>query len=118
MVEKHMLPAMDLDGNQKMDWFFNEYVYGTELPAYGFESSWDDKMNLKIKLTQSNVSPNFKMTVPIYMELADGRVVRLGSLPVVGNNSNEQVVPLGNALKDKPKRVMINYYYDVLAGAQ
>jgi hypothetical protein len=28
---------MDLDGNQKMDWFFNQYVYGTDLPTYHFE---------------------------------------------------------------------------------
>src|SRR5438034_10677947 len=29
MVEKHMTQEMDLEGNHKMDWFFNEYVYGT-----------------------------------------------------------------------------------------
>ena len=34
MVEKHMTPEMDLDGNHRMDWFFNEYVYGTALPSY------------------------------------------------------------------------------------
>jgi hypothetical protein len=38
MVEKHMTPGMDLDHNHKMDWFFNEYVYGTDLPQYHFES--------------------------------------------------------------------------------
>ena len=32
VVEKHMTAGMDLDGNHKMDWFFNEYVYGTQLP--------------------------------------------------------------------------------------
>src|SRR5208283_2458840 len=31
MVEKHITPEMDLEGDQKMDWFFNEYVYGTAL---------------------------------------------------------------------------------------
>src|SRR4029077_19305541 len=34
MVEKHMPREMDADGNQKMDWFFNEYVYGMQLPSY------------------------------------------------------------------------------------
>ncbi len=38
IVEKHMSPAMDLDRNHRMDWFFNEYVYGTDLPNYHFES--------------------------------------------------------------------------------
>lgn len=35
-VEKHMLPAMDLDKNGRMDWFFNQWVYGIEVPAYRF----------------------------------------------------------------------------------
>ncbi len=42
MVEKHMTPGMDLDRNHKMDWFFNEYVYGTELPVYHFEGQTTD----------------------------------------------------------------------------
>jgi len=37
IVEKHMSPGMDLEGNHRMDWFFREYVYGTDLPAYHFE---------------------------------------------------------------------------------
>src|SRR5438034_8458411 len=110
-----MTQQMDLDGNHKMDWFFNEYVYGTEMPAYSFDQSFDDKMNLKFKLTQSNVAPNFKMLVPVYIELANGNIVRLGAMPITGNNSTEQVVPLANAVKERPRRALINYYYDVLA---
>ncbi len=34
IVEKHMTKSMDLDGDHKMDWFFNEYVYGTGIPRY------------------------------------------------------------------------------------
>ena len=41
MVEKHMTRDMDLEGNQKMDWFFNEYVYGTQLPAYKLDYSFE-----------------------------------------------------------------------------
>jgi Peptidase family M1 domain len=33
MIEKHMTPDMDLDGNHRLDWFFNEYVYGTAIPT-------------------------------------------------------------------------------------
>ena len=29
VVEKHMTKRMDLDGNGKMDWFFDQWVYGT-----------------------------------------------------------------------------------------
>ena len=28
VVEKHLTPMMDLDKNGRMDWFFNQYVYG------------------------------------------------------------------------------------------
>ncbi|MGH9541558.1 MAG: hypothetical protein ACRD2H_06715 [Terriglobales bacterium] len=31
-----MTPQMDLDGNHRMDWFFNEYVYGTGAPRVHF----------------------------------------------------------------------------------
>jgi hypothetical protein len=117
-VEKYMNDAMDLTGDHKMDWFFNEYVYGTALPAYNFESSLTDGPNgstvLKFKITQSKVSDNFDMVVPVYLELADGRQVRLGSLSMHGNQAVEKEVNLGQ-LKTKPKRAVFNSNYDVLA---
>ena len=39
IVEKHMTRGMDLDGNHKMDWFFNQYVYGMGEPQYSFHAS-------------------------------------------------------------------------------
>jgi hypothetical protein len=41
VLEKYMSPDIDLAGNHKMDWFFNEYVYGTDYPTYRFEHSFD-----------------------------------------------------------------------------
>ncbi|HWP45441.1 MAG TPA: hypothetical protein VNO14_19535 [Blastocatellia bacterium] len=65
---------------------------------------------LAARVTQSNVDDNFKMRVPIYLDF-DGRVVRLGTVVVVGNSSTEEFkVPLPR----KPKRVMLCYYEDVL----
>jgi hypothetical protein len=115
MVEKHMTPLMDLDHNKKMDWFFNDYVYGTELPSYSFDYSIDNNMNLSFKLTQSNVSPEFKMLVPVYLELVNGQFVKLGTLPITGNKTLEQTVALEKMMKERPKRALINYYNDVLA---
>jgi len=37
IIEKHITPAMNVDHTGKMDWFFNEYVYGTEMPSYRFD---------------------------------------------------------------------------------
>ena len=118
IVEKHITRDMDLEGNQKMDWFFNEYVFGTQLPSYKFESSFDTGADgdvvLNMKLTQSNVDEHFRMTVPIYLELADGNMFFLGRARVSGNTSIEQKVPL-KGLKTKPRRAVVNYYDDVLA---
>ena len=92
MVEKHMSAEMDLQGNHKMDWFFREYVYGTALPSYSFESSFGKSRSgdvmLKFKVTQSGVDKNFGMPVPIYLELANGSIVRLGSVTLVGESDD------------------------------
>ncbi len=120
MVEKHMTREMDLEGNQKMDWFFNEYVYGTQLPAYKLDSSFDTGADgnvvFSFKVTQSNVKDDFHMLVPIYLDLADGGMLFLGRAKLTGNNSVEQKVPL-KGLKAKPRRAVLNYYDDVLASS-
>jgi hypothetical protein len=118
IVEKHMTRQMDLEGNQKMDWFFNEYVYGTQLPTYRLDSSFDTDASgtvvFNMKLTQSGVDDKFRMLVPIYLEMDDGRLFGLGRATIKGNSSVEDKVPL-NGLKTKPKRAVVNYYDDVLA---
>lgn len=119
VVEKHMTPAMDVQHNHKMDWFFNEYVYGTDYPAYKFEHSFttdaDGATVLNFKLTQSHVSDNFVMLVPVYMEVEKGQVGRLGRIMIRGNSTLEQHLRLGNL---KPKRAMIAYLDDVLGSVE
>jgi hypothetical protein len=116
IVEKHMKPGMDLAGNKRMDWFFNQWVYGTEVPRYKFEYSLtpesDGKVTLTGTLTQSDVSPGFMMPVPVYLELDGGRIFRLGEIKIMGNTTTD---PFQVKLPQKPKRVMINYHRDILA---
>jgi hypothetical protein len=118
MLEKHMNAEMDLDGNHKMDWFFDDYVNGTQLPAYkldySFGKSPEGDVLFGFKVAQSNVDESFRMLVPIYVELADGKTVFLGRARLKGNSSVEQKVPL-RGLKEAPKRALLNYYNDVLA---
>jgi aminopeptidase N len=120
VMEKHMTPEMDLEGNHKMDWFFNEYVYGTQLPNYKLDSSFDTgadgSVTFNMKLTQSNVDEHFRMLIPVYLEMADGKIAFLGRARLSGNTTAEQKVPL-KGLKEKPRRALINYYDDVLASA-
>jgi hypothetical protein len=120
MIEKHMTPEMDLEGNHRMDWFFNEYVYGTGIPTYKIDSSFetgaDGTIQFNFKVSQSNVDEKFRMLVPVYLELADGNIFFLGRARLAGNTAVEQKVPL-KGLKAQPRRAMINYYDDVLATA-
>jgi Peptidase family M1 domain len=117
VVEKHMSPAMDLDGNHRMDWFFNEYVYGTDLPAYHFEGVAQpsgDGWSLHFKLTQSGVGAKFENLIPIYLEMEDGKFMKAGLMPIMGSTTSEQTFQLPK-LQSRIKRVIINYYYDVLS---
>lgn len=115
IVEKHMTPAMDIDKNGRMDWFFNEWVYGTDVPAYQMDytiqPSGDGKAVVNVKVTQSNVSNDFVMLVPIYADYGKGWT-RLGSAMIPGNKS----VDLNNIkLPQVPKRLALAVLNDVLA---
>jgi len=117
-VEKHMTVDMQRIGDGKMDWFFDEYVYGTALPRYKLESNFekgaDGDVVFSFKISQSEVDDKFRMLVPIYLELADGKTAFLGRARLTGNSSTEAKIPL-KGLKDLPRRAMLNYYDDVLA---
>jgi aminopeptidase N len=112
-VEKHVTPAMNMLMNGKMDWFFLNWVYNTDIPRYALEYSLKDENGQTLlvgKLAQSDVSPGFAMRVPLYVEF-EGRPVFAGSFPIVGNTTREVRV----LLPKKPKRVLLNYRYDVLS---
>ena len=113
IVEKHLTRGMDLDGNHKMDWFFNQYVYGTGIPQYSFrasvEATSDGKTHIKGELIRSGVPDTWKDAVPLYAHMGD-KTVRLGTLGVT--HSSE---PVDITLAGKVDRVSINDYEDLLA---
>jgi hypothetical protein len=113
-VEKHMKPSLDAEGNQKMDWFFRDWVYGMDLPRYHLDYSVmplaDGKVLFTGKITQSGVSDGFIMRVPLYFDF-DGHPVRAGSATLRGNSSTDIKV----TLPKKPKHVLLNANHDVLA---
>ena len=106
IVEKHM--------GQPMDWFFNEYVYGTEIPSYDFQynlqPTGDGKSTLQISLTQSGVSDQFQMRMPVYVTMGK-RVVRLGVITVKGSTTAKSQVTLPMV----PDHVSLDEFHDVLA---
>jgi aminopeptidase N len=112
IVEKHITKDMDLTHNGKMDWFFNEYVYGTEMPSYRFDYQLNGD-TLSGKITQSGVSENFGMLVPLYADFGKGWI-RQGSATMIGN----QTLDITNLkLPTAPKKVAICALNDVLAAS-
>jgi aminopeptidase N len=115
IVEKHMPRTMDLDHNGKLDWFFNEWVYGTALPHYVVESNViteGGSNQLHFKVTQSGVTDSFKMLVPLYLEMKDGKILRVATVSLTGNSFVEKTVSLPPTMQ--AKRALLNAYEDVL----
>ncbi|HVT59775.1 MAG TPA: M1 family aminopeptidase [Thermoanaerobaculia bacterium] len=117
VVERHMVPAMNATGNSKMDWFFNQWVYGTEVPRYeadlSLEPQGGDQVRIKGKITQEGVSSEFRALLPIYLEFSQGERARVALLPLVGTTT----VPIDAVVKPpkKPRRALINARSEVLA---
>ena len=114
VAEKHMSKAMDLDGNHKLDWFFGEWVYGTQVPHYEFayqlSPAAGGKTKLHLSITQSLVDNRFKMLVPVFADMGKG-MTRLGQLPVAGNASRELDVDLPM----QPKKLVLDPYKEILS---
>ncbi len=115
MVEKHMRPDMSLDGAGNMDWFFQEWVYGTEVPSYRLEYTLGEaeggKTLLTLKVSQQDVGASFRMRVPIYLDY-DGHLARLGTVPMMGSSTSDA---LKITLAKRPRRVLLNGNNDILA---
>ena len=113
VVEKHMTRGMDLDGNHRMDWFFNQYVYGTGIPQYSWhytaEATPDGKTHLKGTLTRTGVSEDWKDAVPVYAHAAD-KVYRLGTIAATAANT-----PVDIMLPGKFDKLTISDNEDMLA---
>jgi hypothetical protein len=113
IVEKHMTHGMDLDGNHKMDWFFNQYVYGTGEAQYSFhattEATSDGKTHIKGEITRAGVADTWKDAVPLYAHIGD-KTVKMGLISVT--HASE---PFDFAIPGKIDRVSINDYEDLLA---
>jgi len=88
--------------------------YGTEVPRYRLDYSLAEengKTVLKFTIEQGDVSPGFKMIVPLYADF-DGKPRQLAQIRLVGSSTTKDLrIPLPR----RPKRVMLNAEHDVLA---
>ena len=116
IVERHMVPAMNATGNGKMDWFFNQWVYGAEVPRYVVDLKVDaagEETRIHGTLRQEGVAKDFRALVPIYVEFGKNETARVGMVPMVGEAS----VPVDVKLKlpRKPRKALLNVHGEVLA---
>jgi hypothetical protein len=104
---------MDFGGNHRLDWFFREWVYGTQIPHYHFEyqitPAENGKFKLHMSLSQSEVDDDFAMLVPIYADFGKGWI-RIGQLGVVGSTTRtaDALIPAA------AKKVAANEYKEIL----
>ncbi|MGH9487516.1 MAG: M1 family metallopeptidase [Terriglobales bacterium] len=111
IVEKHMTPAMDVDGNHTMNWFFDKFVYGTGIPHLRFHASWAaDGAHTKLTITIDNPG-GWRGLLPVYMW--QGKKYLRGQIKVV---APREVIPI--PLGFTPTRVIANQFLDMLVDVQ
>ena len=117
IVEKHMVPAMNATRDGRMDWFFGQWVHGTEIPRYRqqlkLSAAGKDTWRIQGTVSQEEVSAEFRALLPLYVEFDKGGLHRVGVLPFVGPATREIDVQV--TLPKKPKRALFNARHDVLA---
>jgi aminopeptidase N len=103
--------TVELALGQNMDWFFNEWVYGTAIPTYTF--SWTAARDsagtvAHLRVRQSDVPSDFAMYVPVLIKLDAGDV--LIRILVRGDTTNTTV-----RLPAEPVSMQLNPLESVLA---
>jgi aminopeptidase N len=113
IAEKHMTPGMDLDRNHKLDWFFNQYVYGTGIPHYEFHADVGDAGNGKWKLTgtlkRTGVPDSWMDLVPLFVQ-HNGQSIQLGFITAA-----KPEMQFTTTLSFNPGKVQININEELLA---
>jgi aminopeptidase N len=105
IVDKHF--------GEDMSWFFNQYIYGTEIPFYKFAYKYEETENGKFLVTcrvdQEQVPDNFKMYVPVLIKLDGDRFARV-RVSIEGKQSVFNL-PL---LPEEPEEIIFNDLNGVL----
>lgn len=116
VVERHLTQSLSIMKNGKLDWFFQQWVYGTTVPKITQKIDVSDagggKYKIEGSVTQADVPENFISVVPIYAVFDKGAWARLGSVTLIGNKSEPVTVEM--AMPRKPTKIVANLLHDVL----
>jgi hypothetical protein len=115
IAEKHIVPTLNATGDGKLDWFFRQWVDGTEMPKLVHDLKVEkdgDGYRVRGSLHQEGVDDQFRILVPVYVEFVKGEPARIAVIPLLGATPRE--VDLHVALPQKPKRMALNLHHEVL----
>jgi len=94
-------------------WFFDQWVYGAEIPSYVWDYDLVAGENggsvLRLSVEQSGVSEGFRMAVPVRMEFGENRSAEV--LVMIGKPEQTIEIPL----PERPKKVVFNPDRAILA---
>jgi len=97
----------------ELDWFFDQWVYGTEIPEYKIakkvSETADGQWLVQLQIEQKDVSPGFQMPMLIGIELEDKSILTKRIRIDQPFNEYEFTV------NQKPKDVLYNHRESVLA---
>jgi hypothetical protein len=106
--------VFEAHAGQPMDWFFQQWVYGSDIPTY--RVAWrsdpgpDGTHLVQLRVDQERVPEGFLAYVPVAVELGNNQVARL-RVKVTGART-ELTLP---AMPAKPREVRFNDLEGVLA---
>jgi len=117
IAEKHMLPVMNLTRDGRLDYFFEQWVHGTDIPTLTSALQVADigggKYRVSGTITQAGVPATFHTLVPVYLDFGDERFQKLGMVHLTGAATQNLSVDL--PLPQKPRRAIVNAHNDVLS---
>ena len=106
VVEKH--------AGVDMGWFFDQFVYGVEIPTYRVahrvEKTADGQWKVKLRIRPENVPERFRMYVPVTLDLGKKQLARF-RVKVEGPLTELERPPVAA----EPKKVTFNDLEGVLA---
>ncbi|MBZ5515016.1 MAG: hypothetical protein LAN62_09275 [Acidobacteriia bacterium] len=106
-AEKYMSPVMDIEHDGRLDWFFNDWVFGTGIPTYELDTSTRrisaKKFVVEGTIKQSGVPSDFEMPVPLIASYGKERSARLGWVVVSADGASFRFTTA-----EKPSRAAID----------
>jgi hypothetical protein len=109
IFEKRLPKSLDLEGNGRLDWFFDEGVYNTGIPEFRIQYTFTPLSRggglLKGKILQSKVPEEFMMPVEVFAQYGQEKAVKekIGRVVTMGPETQFRF-----QLKRKPVRVTLD----------